>query len=74
MYLLNAPLVFRGFWKVVSAWIDIDTRQKIHVFGNLKSFLSQAEKDGIPLSSLPENLTGQHQGRALDNTFVVSTT
>lgn len=32
LYLVNAPMVFYGAWKVISSLIDPDTRNKIQVF------------------------------------------
>jgi hypothetical protein len=32
LYLVNAPIVFYGAWKIISTLIDPDTREKIQVF------------------------------------------
>lgn len=35
LYLINAPMVFYGFWKMISGLIDPETREKIQVFVRL---------------------------------------
>ncbi|RLN14330.1 hypothetical protein BBJ28_00022701 [Nothophytophthora sp. Chile5] len=71
LYIVNAPLIFYGAWKVISALIQPETREKIQVFvrKDAKTFTAAAQKHGIPLESLPKFLGGSHPGRLMDNTF-----
>ncbi|RHY01240.1 hypothetical protein DYB36_009024 [Aphanomyces astaci] len=60
MYLVNAPFVFWGAWKVLSALIDPDTRDKIQIFTSPAKFCTAAQAQGIPLTSIPTSLGGLH--------------
>ncbi|OQR90598.1 hypothetical protein THRCLA_09263 [Thraustotheca clavata] len=71
MYLVNAPFVFWGTWKIISNFIDPETKEKIQIFKNAESFLVEARKARIPMTSIPKSLGGQSSGRMLDDTFVV---
>ncbi|CEG40346.1 Phosphatidylinositol transfer protein SEC14 and related proteins [Plasmopara halstedii] len=72
LYVVNAPFIFYSFWKVISAIIQPETREKIQVFKDMKSFLEVAQNHGIPLTSLPSYMGGSHPGRAMNNTFTTS--
>ncbi|KDO28771.1 hypothetical protein SPRG_19985 [Saprolegnia parasitica CBS 223.65] len=72
MYLVNAPFVFWGTWKIISNFIDPETKEKIQIFKNADSFVADAKKHGIPMSAIPKALGGESVGRMLDDNFVVS--
>ncbi|OQR82948.1 hypothetical protein ACHHYP_15282 [Achlya hypogyna] len=72
MYLVNAPFVFWGTWKIISNFIDPETKEKIQIFKNAESFLVDAKKHGIPMSAIPKSLGGECTGRMLDESFVAS--
>ncbi|KAE9316578.1 hypothetical protein PF008_g18963 [Phytophthora fragariae] len=72
LYIVNAPFIFYSAWKVISAIIQPETREKIQVFKDMKAFLEVAQNHGIPLSSLPSYMGGSHPGRVMNNTFTAS--
>ncbi|KUF79234.1 hypothetical protein AM588_10000114 [Phytophthora nicotianae] len=85
LYVVNAPFIFYSAWKVISAIIQPETREKIQVFvlfdechafvimqKDMKAFLEVAQNHGIPLSSLPSYMGGSHPGRVMNNTFTAS--
>ncbi|KAL3663241.1 hypothetical protein V7S43_011650 [Phytophthora oleae] len=72
LYVVNAPFIFYSAWKVLSAIIQPETREKIQVFKDMKAFLEVAQNHGIPLSSLPSYMGGSHPGRILNSTFTAS--
>ncbi|CAK4084431.1 unnamed protein product [Aphanomyces euteiches] len=61
LYLINAPFVFWGAWKVIQTFIDPETRDKIQIFKTTENFLSTAQQHGLPLSSFPSSLGGSYQ-------------
>ncbi|ETV90740.1 hypothetical protein H310_14529 [Aphanomyces invadans] len=65
MYLVNAPFVFWGTWKVVSSFIDPETRQKIQIYKSSAAFVAEAQKQGLSLDAIPKLLGGNHPGRAI---------
>uniref|UniRef100_K3WSE6 CRAL-TRIO domain-containing protein n=1 Tax=Globisporangium ultimum (strain ATCC 200006 / CBS 805.95 / DAOM BR144) TaxID=431595 RepID=K3WSE6_GLOUD len=69
LYLINAPFVFYGAWKMIASLIDPETREKIQVFKEGDKFLEAAQSHDIPLESIPVYLGGGHHGRAMNNTF-----
>ncbi|RLN53376.1 hypothetical protein BBJ29_006288 [Phytophthora kernoviae] len=72
LYVVNAPFIFYSAWKAISTIIQPETREKIQVFKDVKSFAEVAQNHGILLSSLPTFLGGSHPGRVLNNTFTAS--
>jgi len=74
MYLINAPTIFYGMWKMVSGLIDVDTREKIQVLKNANQFIEMAISHGIPKEVIPEYLGGKGKPRYLDNTFITKPT
>ena len=62
MFLINAPAIFRGIWKIVSPWIDPITRKKIFILGGEKDYMPAFQKANIPITSIPTYLGGQHPG------------
>ena len=34
MYVVNAPLLFSGLWKVIKTFLDEKTKQKIKILGS----------------------------------------
>ncbi|DBA01766.1 TPA: hypothetical protein N0F65_010176 [Lagenidium giganteum] len=51
LYLVNAPMVFYGVWKVIGSLIDPETREKIQVFKELDKFLDEAQKHALHLQT-----------------------
>ena len=49
-FIINAPMVFRGLWKVAKAFLDERTRNKIKVLGGsyLPTLLEFVEEENLP--------------------------
>ncbi|TMW69192.1 hypothetical protein Poli38472_001348 [Pythium oligandrum] len=69
LYLINAPFIFHGAWKIISTFVEPETRAKIQVLKEGEKFLDIAQKHGIPLESIPACLGGKHPGRSMNSTF-----
>jgi len=50
-FIVNAPMLFRGIWKVAKGFLDERTRNKIAVKGEkyLEFLLEYADKDALPV-------------------------
>lgn len=56
MLIINAPMMFRGAWSVVSPFIDKKTVNKISILGN--KYHKDLEKY-VDSSNIPEELGGE---------------
>jgi hypothetical protein len=57
-YIINAPLIFRGTWAVVSKWIDDNTVAKFSILGGQKEYLPKLLQVSLYLPiSMPATLT-----------------
>ncbi|CAK4088470.1 unnamed protein product [Aphanomyces euteiches] len=65
MYLVNAPFVFWGSWKIISSFIDPETKEKIQIFKSAAAFSTDASKQGLSLDAIPTLLGGRHGGHML---------
>ncbi|KAJ8598929.1 hypothetical protein CTAYLR_009837 [Chrysophaeum taylorii] len=61
IFIVNAPLVFRSAYAILSPLINPTTREKIRILG--PNFLDVMRASGIPTESVPELVGGQHPGR-----------
>jgi len=50
-YIINAPLMFRGMWKIAKGFLDERTRKKIHMRGSdyKKDLLELVTPDQLPV-------------------------
>jgi len=57
LFIINAPGVFAGFWKLVQSWLDQKTREKIGLFSTPETW-KPAVQEVMELSQLPKHLGG----------------
>jgi len=62
LYVVNAPLVFRSVYAVVAPFIHPVTKNKIKILGGPKAYLAEMARAGLPATSVPALLGGQHPG------------
>jgi hypothetical protein len=60
LWLLNTPLMFQVIWKILAPTIDSVTKSKIRMVGSKDKYIPEMEKCGIPKSSIPVELGGEH--------------
>ena len=49
MYIINAPLLFKGIWQVIKITLDKQTRKKINIFwgGGKKELKKEADENDL---------------------------
>jgi len=50
MWIVNAPFIFGGVWKIVQWWVDDKTRSKVHIVGSdfKKHLLAKVDPENLP--------------------------
>lgn len=50
MYIVNAPLIFAGIWKIIKLWIDKDIQKKIHIYSGIPHniFVNLFQPESMP--------------------------
>jgi len=62
IYIINAPLIFRTVYSIISPMINPVTRDKINILGGPKAFLERMAKHGVPQNAVPKLVGGTHPG------------